>query len=69
MDCMREDRVYSMVGAPLHELVTEVAAGRLRPLAGHTYPLSQARHAHEDMRARRTTGKVVLDPRLDGSHE
>jgi NADPH2:quinone reductase len=69
MDCMREDRVLAMVAAPLRELVGEVAAGRLRPLAGHTYPLWQARHAHEDMRARRTTGKVVLDPRLDGPHE
>jgi NADPH2:quinone reductase len=69
MDCMRADRVLGMVAAPLRELIGEVAAGRLRPLAGHTYPLSQARHAHEDMRARRTTGKVVLDPRLDGPHE
>jgi NADPH2:quinone reductase len=66
MDCMREDRVSSMVGAPLRDLVAEVSSGRVRPLAGHTYPLSQARRAHEDLRARRTTGKVVLDPRLDG---
>ena len=68
VDCMRPDRIPSMVGAPLRELVAAVADGRLRPLAGHTYPLSQARRAHEDMRARRTTGKVVLAPRLDGAH-
>jgi NADPH2:quinone reductase len=68
MDCMRADRVYTMVGAPLRELVTEVSEGRLTPLAGPTYPLSHARQAHEDMRARRTTGKVVLDPRLDRTH-
>jgi NADPH2:quinone reductase len=66
MDCMREDKVYAMVGAPLRVLIDEVAGGRLHPLAGHTYPLSQARRAHADMRARATTGKVVLDPRLDG---
>jgi len=68
MDCMRADKVYAMVGAPLHELVAEVASGLLTPLAGHTYALSHARQAHEDMRARRTTGKVVLDPRLDEVH-
>jgi NADPH:quinone reductase len=67
MDCLRGDKVYAMVGAPLRDLLAQVADGRLRPLEGHTYPLSQARRAHEDMRARRTTGKVVLDPRLDGA--
>lgn len=66
MDCMRPDKVSAMVAAPLRELVAAVVEGRLTPLAGHTYPLSQARAAHEDMRARRTTGKVVLAPRLDG---
>jgi NADPH2:quinone reductase len=65
MDCLRPDHVYSKVGAPLRDLLAQVADGRLRPLEGHTYPLSQARKAHEDLRARRTTGKVVLDPRLD----
>jgi NADPH:quinone reductase len=68
VDCMRPERIPAMVAAPLRELVAAVAEGRLRPLAGHTYPLSQARRAHEDMRARRTTGKVVLAPRLDGEH-
>ena len=40
-----------------------VAAGELRPVVGGTYPLADARRAHEDMRARRTTGKLVIDPR------
>ena len=39
-----------------------VLAGRLRTVAGGEYPLSQARRAHEDLRARRTAGKLVLDP-------
>ena len=68
MDCMRGDRAATMVAAPLAELVHAVSAGTLRPIEGHTYPLSHARHAHEDMRARRTTGKVVLAPALDGAH-
>jgi NADPH2:quinone reductase len=38
------------------------ADGRLRPVIGATYPLADARQAHEDLRARTTTGKVVLDP-------
>ena len=66
MDCMRGSRAASMVAAPLRELVAAVASGTLRPLEGHVYPLSHARQAHEDMRARRTTGKVVLAPALDG---
>lgn len=44
------------------ELLALVAAGDLRPVVGGTYPLSEARRAHEDMRARASTGKLVLDP-------
>ena len=31
-------------------------------LAGQTYPLGDARRAHEDLRARATTGKTILTP-------
>ncbi|MEV1290688.1 quinone oxidoreductase [Pseudonocardia sp. NPDC049635] len=41
---------------------TEVAAGRLDVRIGHRYPLEDARSAHEDLQARRTTGKIVLLP-------
>jgi len=68
VDCMTADRVQTMVVEPLRELVALVAAKELHPLAGHTYPLSHARQAHADLLARRTTGKVVLDPTLDGPH-
>jgi NADPH:quinone reductase len=51
-----------MVDAPLRELFGHLAAGRLRVVEGETYPLSEARRAHEDLQARRTTGKVMLDP-------
>lgn len=67
VDCMRPEVARRMVAEPLAELVQAVVAGTLRPLAGPTYPLSAAATAHRDMRARRTTGKVVLDPRLDGA--
>jgi len=41
---------------------TEVAEGRLDVRIGHRYGLDEARTAHEDLHARRTTGKVVLIP-------
>jgi NADPH2:quinone reductase len=39
-----------------------VADGTLHVRIGHRYPLAEARAAHEDLQARRTTGKVVLTP-------
>jgi NADPH2:quinone reductase len=51
-----------MVDEPLAELFALAASGRLRPRVGGTYPLSEVRRAHEDLEARRTTGKLVLDP-------
>lgn len=51
-----------MVGPPLEDLFNRLAAGELRVVEGETYPLSDVRRAHEDLQARRTTGKLVLDP-------
>ena len=45
------------------ELLPLVAEGALRPVAGGRYPLSAVREAHQDLLARRSTGKLVLDPR------
>ena len=59
---MRVDPV-GMVVQPLGELVRLVESGQVRPLPGSSYPLAQARRAHEDMRARQTTGKVILTTR------
>jgi NADPH2:quinone reductase len=53
-----------MLQHPMEELMAMVAHGTLRPIVGGTYPLSEARRAHEDLRARRTTGKLVLDVRI-----
>ncbi len=39
-----------------------VADGRLQVTIGGTYPLAAAARAHEDLAARRTTGKLLLEP-------
>jgi NADPH2:quinone reductase len=39
-----------------------VAEGTLDVRIGHRYPLDEARQAHEDLEARRTTGKLLLLP-------
>jgi NADPH2:quinone reductase len=57
--CLRRP---DMLTGPMAELLSMVAADELRPVVGGTYPLSQVRRAHEDLRARRTTGKLLLDP-------
>jgi len=44
------------------ELAAEVAAGRLRVISSGDYAMSDVRTAHEDLRARRTTGKLVINP-------
>lgn len=44
------------------ELFALVLSGELTPVIGATYPLSHAVQAHQDMLARKTSGKVTLDP-------
>ena len=44
------------------ELLGAVAAGELEVVIGDAYPLSEARRAHEDIAARQTHGKLLLDP-------
>lgn len=46
----------------MDDLIGAVVAGELRAVVGGTYPLEDARRAHEDLRARRTVGKLVLTP-------
>lgn len=47
---------------PLADLFERAARGELSPRVGGTYPLSEAAAAHADLEARRTTGKLTLDP-------
>lgn len=44
------------------ELFAAIAAGTLSVRIGGTYPLADAARAHEDLQARRTTGKLLLLP-------
>ncbi|WHT22114.1 NADPH:quinone oxidoreductase family protein [Crossiella sp. CA-258035] len=60
IDCLRNPA--ELVQAPFDEMVELVREGKLRPQIGGEYPMSAARTAHEDLRARRTVGKLVLDP-------
>jgi NADPH2:quinone reductase len=55
---MRREEVAPMIG----ELFGAVAAGELEVNVGEVYPLSEAARAHEDLIARRSTGKLLLDP-------
>ncbi|MFI0943500.1 zinc-binding alcohol dehydrogenase family protein [Streptomyces sp. NPDC021020] len=50
-----------MYHEPLAELLAMTADGRLRPQTGGVYGLSEAARAHQELRARRTVGKLVLD--------
>jgi NADPH:quinone reductase len=52
-----------MVEEPLADLFDRAERGELKPFVGTTYPLSDVRRAHEDMQGRRTSGKLLLDPR------
>jgi NADPH:quinone reductase len=51
-----------LLGPMIHDLFAAIAAGELTVTIGEVYPLSQAPRAHEDLIARRTTGKLLLDP-------
>ncbi|HMD56234.1 MAG TPA: NADPH:quinone oxidoreductase family protein [Solirubrobacteraceae bacterium] len=51
-----------MFAEALEDLFARVADGKLEVIVGHTYKLEQAAQAHTDLRARRTTGKLLLDP-------
>jgi NADPH2:quinone reductase len=60
MHCMgRRD----MVEEPLADLFARAARSELRAVVGATYPLSEAARAQTDLAARRTTGKLLLDPK------
>ncbi len=57
--CLRRPGMFADA---LADLFARAARGELRAIVGHTYPLEQAAQAQTDLRARRTTGKLLLDP-------
>jgi len=52
----------AMIDEALADLFERVRRGELRVVTGPAYPLDRAGQAQEDLAARRTTGKVTLDP-------
>jgi NADPH2:quinone reductase len=50
------------IPAALQEMFGWLASGRLHLETSHRFPLAQARQAHEAMEARKTIGKVILEP-------
>jgi NADPH2:quinone reductase len=52
----------AMIDDALADLFERVRRGELRVVTGRAYPLDQAARAQTDLAARRTTGKVTLDP-------
>ncbi|MEY2516272.1 MAG: NADPH:quinone reductase, partial [bacterium] len=52
----------AMIDEAHADLFARVAAGELRVVTGPSYPLAGAAQAQTDLAARRTTGKVTLDP-------
>jgi NADPH2:quinone reductase len=58
--CIRRPR---MLAEPIQLLMETIRDGGLRVVVGGTYPLAEARRAHEDIRSRATSGKLVLDTR------
>jgi NADPH2:quinone reductase len=54
---------FARYGAEMMASVVDVVkSGKVKLEVGHTYPLADARKAHEDLEARATTGSVVLLP-------
>jgi NADPH2:quinone reductase len=51
-----------MFAGALADLFDRAARGELNVIVGGTYPLDQAAQAQIDLRERRTTGKLLLDP-------
>jgi NADPH2:quinone reductase len=51
-----------MFAEGLADLFARAARGELKAVVGATYPLAQAGRAQSDLRERRTTGKLLLDP-------
>jgi NADPH2:quinone reductase len=57
--CLRRPAMFADA---LADLFARAARGELRAIVGATYPLEQAAQAQIDLRERRTTGKLLLDP-------
>ncbi len=59
MDCLARP---AMLAPALEDLYARAGRGELRTVIGGTYPLAEAARAQAEIAARRTTGKVLIDP-------
>lgn len=55
-------RTPELLEARAADVFALVASGELKVAIGARYPLADARRAHEDLEARKTTGKLLLIP-------
>jgi NADPH:quinone reductase-like Zn-dependent oxidoreductase len=53
---------YMGTMSELHEVLSHVFAGRLKPVIDHIFPLTDIRSAHEYMEKSQMFGKIVLNP-------
>jgi len=53
-----------LAGQGIERVLGAAARGEIKTVIGGTYPLEDSRKVHEDMAARRTIGKILLDPSL-----
>jgi NADPH:quinone reductase len=61
--CLERPGMFERALSDLFARVGSSAAqSRLEVVVGHTYPLAEAAQVHIDLRERRTTGKLLLDP-------
>lgn len=51
-----------LVASMVADLMQAIEAGELEVVIGGVYPMSEVRQAHSDLAARRTHGKLLLDP-------
>jgi NADPH2:quinone reductase len=51
-----------LMNQAMEDMLAAVVSGELEPIVGGSYPLGEARRAHEDIRSRGTVGKLVLQP-------
>jgi NADPH2:quinone reductase len=52
-----------LLEAAISDLFARAGRGELRVVVGATYPLAEAAQAQIDLASRRTSGKLLLDPR------
>jgi NADPH2:quinone reductase len=60
-NCFGKKELFNDV---IEELFTLISDGKLKPVIGATYPLSQVQSAHKSMLARESVGKIALNPAL-----